>query len=528
VSQHFDQHSTVFSLSRATWPVLLTMMVVATLVFHESIGHMVDVWIDSEEYSHSLLIPLIAAFLVWQRKDALERLRLDGAWAGVGVVVFGCVLQLIGRMATLFTVQQYALLIILYGAILALIGWRGIRLLAMPLLLLFLMIPLPPFLLYNLSAKLQLISTQIGVAFIRLAGVSVFVEGNVIDLGSYKLQVAEACSGLRYLFPLMTLGLIVGYFFKAPFWKRAVVFVSSIPLTILMNSFRIGMIGLLVDRWGTGMAEGFIHAFEGWIVFMACIGMLVLEVVLLQRAGGDRRPLRDVFGLDLPAPTPRSARRATTPLSKPLLTGAAIFIAFSIVIALLPQRIEAPPSRTAFANFPPRIDAWSGRQLTLDSVYLNALKLDDYVLADYSRDGYTEPVNFYVAWYNSQIGGEAVHSPRSCLPGGGWRITDFTQRDLSPLKVGLQPLRVNRVAIEYGMQRELVYYWFQQRGRAITNEYLVKWYLFVDALRLHRTDGALVRMVVSLRPDQTASDGDRELADFAAAVVPTLGPFVPD
>jgi exosortase D (VPLPA-CTERM-specific) len=288
------------------------------------------------------------------------------------------------------------------------------------------------------------------------------------------------------------------------------------------------MIGLLVDRWGTGMAEGFIHAFEGWIVFMACIGMLVLEVVLLQRAGGDRRPLRDVFGLDLPAPTPRSARRATTPLSKPLLTGAAIFIAFSIVIALLPQRIEAPPSRTAFANFPPRIDAWSGRQLTLDSVYLNALKLDDYVLADYSRDGYTEPVNFYVAWYNSQIGGEAVHSPRSCLPGGGWRITDFTQRDLSPLKVGLQPLRVNRVAIEYGMQRELVYYWFQQRGRAITNEYLVKWYLFVDALRLHRTDGALVRMVVSLRPDQTASDGDRELADFAAAVVPTLGPFVPD
>ncbi|MFX8824946.1 archaeosortase/exosortase family protein, partial [Acinetobacter baumannii] len=85
-------------------------------------------------------------------------------------------------------------------------------------------------------------------------GISVFVEGNVIDLGSYQLQVADACSGLRYLFPLMTIGLIVAYLYRGAMWKRVVLFLSSVPITILMNSFRVGMIGVLVDRWGTSMA----------------------------------------------------------------------------------------------------------------------------------------------------------------------------------------------------------------------------------------------------------------------------------
>jgi EpsI family protein len=107
-------------------------------------------------------------------------------------------------------------------------------------------------------------------------------------------------------------------------------------------------------------------------------------------------------------------------------------------------------------------------------------------------------------------------------------MTSFTQRDLSPLHVGNQPLRVNRAEIEYGMQRQLVYYWFQQRGRVVTNEYLVKWYLLLDSIRIHRTDGALVRLVVGLRPDQTASEADQELTEFTAAVLPKLDAFVPD
>ena len=106
-----------------------------------------------------------------------------------------------------------------------------------PLFFLVFMIPLPNFLLNNLSTKLQLISSELGVAVIRLFDISVYLEGNVIDLGVYKLQVVEACSGLNYLFPLMSLSFIMADLYKAPFWKRAIVFLSSIPITIIMNSF---------------------------------------------------------------------------------------------------------------------------------------------------------------------------------------------------------------------------------------------------------------------------------------------------
>src|ERR1039457_5061617 len=140
------------------------------------------------------------------------------------------------------------------------------------------MVPLPEFLYQNVSAELQLLSSEIGVWFIRLFGISVYLEGNVIDLGAYRLQVAEACSGLRYLFPLMIIGFLVAYFFKTAFWKRALLFLSSIPITILMNSLRIGAIWLMVEHWGESMEEVSVHEFQGWVVFMASGALLVLEM----------------------------------------------------------------------------------------------------------------------------------------------------------------------------------------------------------------------------------------------------------
>ena len=114
-------------------------------------------------------------------------------------------------------------------------------------ILLFFMVPLPHFLYNSLSAELQLVSSRLGVGFIRLFSIPVFLEGNVIDLGNYKLQVVEACSGLRYLFPLTALGFIAAVIFKVALWKKVVLFLSTIPITVLMNSFRIGVIGVLVE-----------------------------------------------------------------------------------------------------------------------------------------------------------------------------------------------------------------------------------------------------------------------------------------
>lgn len=506
--------------------LLLAALPLIYLIFEDGIISMVLNW-QRDEYSHSYLILPIVLFLIWQKKNELAQASFSGSWPGFLVVLGGLMLYLLGELATLYTVVQYAFLVVVYGLLLSWLGWRALRIVLVPLLMLLFMIPLPQFLYNNLSAELQLISSELGVAVIRWFGISVFLEGNVIDLGHFKLQVVEACSGLRYLFPLMSLAFICAYIFRGAFWKRAVIFLSSIPITVLMNSFRIGVIGVLTEYWGQSQAEGFLHDFEGWAVFMACTAVLVVEMWLFARIGAHPRRLREVFGIDWPAPA--QERTAPAPRSLPgSFLGAFLLVLVTVTASLaLPQRAEAVPERQRFAAFPLEIGQWRGRLDKLEQIYVDALKFDDYFLADY-LDAEQHVVTFYVAYYASQRKGQSAHSPRSCLPGGGWEIADLRQRQIDGAQVNGQPLQVNRVEIQYGDDRQLVYYWFQQRDRVITNEYLVKWYLFWDALTRNRTDGALVRITSRLRPGEELADVDRRLADFAKGVSGMLAAYVPD
>jgi exosortase D (VPLPA-CTERM-specific) len=406
-------------------------------------------------------------------------------------------------------------------------GWPAFKVVLPAYMLLFFTIPLPAFLYNNLSSSLQLISSDLGVRLIRLFGISVFLEGNVIDLGSYKLQVVEACSGLRYLFPLAALGYISAYLFNGAFWKKAVLFLSTLPITVLMNSFRIGVIGVLVEHSGIEHAEGFLHDFEGWVVFMACAALLVLLMWALAKIGPNPMPLRDAFAIEGPGRLPEAAlvRDRQVPASFYVVLPA---LAFAVGASqLLPHRAEMVPERADFLFFPSNLGDWRGRTDRLDDIYVDALKLDDYVLSDYSA-GPGEAVNLYIAYYESQRKGASVHSPKSCLPGGGWEIQEFSQRELPDVYVSGQPLRVNRSLIQMGDERLLVYYWFQQRGRVMTNEYLVKLYLFWDALARARTDGALVRLTTRVGAGQDVAEADDLLAGFARSIAGQLPRFIPE
>jgi exosortase D (VPLPA-CTERM-specific) len=295
---------------------------------------------------------------------------------------------------------------------------------------------------------------------------------------------------------------------------------------LMMNSLRVAAIGVMVDRWGPAMAEGLLHEVQGWMMFMLSTGVLVLEAVWLARRGSTHQSFREVFGLQPMTALPTTAKRRQRTLPAPLLGAAGAVLVFTVAVVVAPNPAGQAPGRETFANFPLSVAGWSGRREPLEPVYLDALKLDDYLLADYvGANGL--PVNLYVAWYDTQHAGDSTHSPRACLPGGGWRIQDLRQIRLVAAKSGAEPLRVNRALIEYGDQRQLVYYWFQQRGRVVTSEYLVKWYLLIDALTRHRTDGALVRVIVPISSAMSASDADRELQSFVTAIAPRLAPYIP-
>jgi exosortase D (VPLPA-CTERM-specific) len=537
--QVYGQQATPTRDRRLQLALVAVAVLAVVAIFHRTFPYLFGVW-HQEEYSHGFLVPVISAFLLWQRRSRIAQVGFHPSWAGVAVVAVGIAIHLLGMLASITTVDSYALVVVVLGTALALMGWPAFRIALVPLALLFLMNPIPNFFYYNLSSQLQLVSSQVGVAFMRLCGVSVFLEGNVIDLGNYKLQVAEACSGLRYLFPLMTLGVIIAYLFRGPLWMRWWLFLSTIPITVLMNGLRIGVIGVLVDRFGIAQAEGFLHQFEGWVIFMSCFAVLLAQAWLLLRLTGERRSLARLLSFDVPAagvvtPPPRGGAPG-----RPAVAVLALLLLAVLPAQAVPKRTELRPHRADFAEFPLQVGGWHGGRQTIEAIYLETLKLDDYLLADFVNaavDGAASPaplsaprapVNFYVAYYASQRTGQSAHSPRSCLPGGGWRIIDFGQRTVSDVRNNGAPLRVNRAIVEHGTDRELVYYWFQERGRDITSEYLVKWYLLKDAVLRNRTDGALVRLITPLRDGEPVAAADRRLAQFAGDVLPALPDYLPN
>ena len=309
------------------WTLLLVLMTAAVvyLTFNQAIASMVGQW-GLEEFSHGYLIPVIALFLVWQRRAELQTMEFGGAWSGCAVVAAGVVLDVLGRLSNQYALQQLALLIVVTGLVLALVGWRGLRVLAAALGVLVFMIPLPPPVLAALSADLQMACARWGVALIRLGGLPVYLQGNIIDMGRYALQVADACSGLRYLLPLATVGYLMACFYQAPFWRRAVLVLSTVPLTVGMNSVRIAAIAFLVNRWGIGLAKGLAHQVEGWLVFIACIGVMWLEIRALHWLSGDVRALRDAFRLELPVGAPHQRPQRLRALPAPLAGAAATLL----------------------------------------------------------------------------------------------------------------------------------------------------------------------------------------------------------
>jgi exosortase D (VPLPA-CTERM-specific) len=516
----------VWRESRGAWIAMAVTAALLYLVFRTGVHELWRVWMDRPEYSYGVFIPFLSAFLIWQRKDRLERVATDPSWHGLWFIAFGVLLRFVGDLATSTIMVEYGLVIAIFGVAVCYLGWAGVRVLLAPLLFLFFMIQLPEFVLQNLSQRLQIVSSHIGVAMIRLFGISVYLEGNIIDLGSMKLQVAEACSGLRYLFSLLVLGFIAAYFFKGSFWKRALIFLSSMPITVLMNSFRIGLVGITVEHFGRQAAEGVLHDFEGLVIFMGCTALLLIEMWVLARIGKNKMSLQSAFGLDFPEPTPKGVSVTYRPVPTALYAAAGLLALVAVAAVATPARTPEVPSRKEFRDFPMELSDYKGRPDRIDKETLDVLRASDYLLADYSsREG--GPVNLYVQWYDWQDRNTATHSPRLCIPGGGWEIARLDRREIPDIQIFGKPLAVNRVVITRGESTLLVYYWFQQRGRNTTNEYGTKMLIFWDSLTKNRSDGSMVRVITPVLPGEDQQRADARLVRFAQQAVTALEPFVP-
>jgi EpsI family protein len=183
---------------------------------------------------------------------------------------------------------------------------------------------------------------------------------------------------------------------------------------------------------------------------------------------------------------------------------------------------ERPVSRQPLATLPRAFDGWRlVRDEPLDPEILGVLGADDYINRTYVGPD-RAAVNLYIGYYTSQRQGDAIHSPQNCLPGAGWQPTSSSRIDL---EAGGREMPVNRYVIQKGLDRQVVYYWYQGRGRIVANEYANKFWLMVDAARLQRTNGALVRVITPVNASTEAADA--VATAFSRALTARLGPFLP-
>jgi len=481
-------------------------------------------WSEQEEYSYGYFIPLIVVYIIYcKRKEILAETE-SPSWLGVIITLIALLVLVIGELSAIYIFTQYSLIILLLGLTLSLFGKRVFGLIYIPIIILLFSIPLPYFIESELTWKLQLVSSEIGVDIIRIFGIPVFLEGNIIDLGNYKLQVIEACSGLNYLYPLMSIGFIVAYIFKAPFLYKSIIFLSTIPITIIMNSLRIGIVGMLVSYGGIKMAEGFMHYFEGWLIFLACLCILIFEIFLLTKIMPNKPRLDMVLAIS-PGIKESYSKRLRFQFSLPFIVTSILVIFIAFIITHLSNRIEISPHRISLNKFPDKFNEWKLIRSKLTPSIVQKLKFDDYFLGNYVKEK-SIPIELYIAFYNSQRKGVSPHSPRVCIPGGGWHIKEL-ERKVIKLDNNYK-LPVNRIIIEKNDEKKLVYYWFEQRNRSIANEYWMKWYLLLDAIFENRTDGALVRFTTDLDINNDENEADNRIKNLINVVYPILDNYIPN
>ncbi|MEM9060613.1 MAG: VPLPA-CTERM-specific exosortase XrtD [Pseudomonadota bacterium] len=515
---------------RVGYAICVALLVLGVVLFWPGIVSLGDAWLRPE-YSHGPLIPVISLFLFLRQMRGLDRIEdpVYDRWPGFLVLLGALVPTAIGVLGRVPDLITYGLILWIYAIVLISFGWRKGAPFWPPVLHLAFMLPLPEMLYWKLSIELQLLSSELGVALIRSMGVPVFLMGNIIDLGIYKLQVAEACSGLRYLFPILSFSYIFAVLYDGPRWHKAVLLISAVPITIVMNAFRIGVIGLLVDAYGIEQAEGFMHLAEGWAVFLACIAILFGFARVLQRLGGDGRSLAAALDLSWDGLGAQARRVRRLRPSAPMLTGITVTAALAGLLHTGSATTAHPVERTSLLLFPAQIGSWTaGPQQVLAPRITEVLDADDYLAASYRLADDQPGVDLFIAWYRSQIGGSGIHSPEVCLPAGGWEMLGIRRQTVAlDDRAGAAQMSVNRAIIQQGLNRKLVWYWFEQRGRRMTSDYAAKAVTVLDSIMLGRSDGGLIRVMTDLRPREDIAVAEARLREFVSETATVLPRFVP-
>jgi exosortase len=270
------------TLSRKQAAAAVAAAVMFILLYRHVLVKLVHDWYYDDNYSHGFLIIPLALYLAWERRHRFLATASQPSGWGLFIVVGSIAVLLAGVLGSELFLTRISIVGTIAGSVLFLSGWRRTLVMAFPIAMLLLMIPLPAIIFNQIAFPLQLLASRVGESTLTAVEIPVLREGNVLVLANTSLEVAEACSGIRSLVSLLTLGIVFGYFTDNRLWMRVAIALSTIPIAIVANGGRVAGTGIAAHRFGPQAAQGFLHEFSGWMVFVvAFLMMLALQRILV-------------------------------------------------------------------------------------------------------------------------------------------------------------------------------------------------------------------------------------------------------
>jgi exosortase len=268
-------------------------LLLAVIYYHVTTKLIFD-WYTIPDYSHGFLVPLFSLYLLWDKRAVLRSIPLEPSWKGLYLILPGIAVLILGVYGADLFLSRTSLILLLSGLVWTFAGAAMLRELRFPILVLLLAIPFPAIVFSQITFPLQLLASDLATGILRAIGVPVLHEGNIIELPVMKLEVAEACSGIRSLMSLFTLAVFYGYFLERTTARRIILAVASIPIAVAANAARIVGTGLCVQYWDPEKALGFFHEFSGWVMFIISLSCLYLvhRAMKLVKPSSPQPPIR--------------------------------------------------------------------------------------------------------------------------------------------------------------------------------------------------------------------------------------------
>lgn len=500
-------------------------VVLFVVAFWNPLKGIVNTWATNDDYSYGYLIPFVSAYLFWDMRDKAKGLIFKPAWAVLPVLLLFTLVSVYGVLGSSGNIARPAVPVMFMLIFAFAFGLEAFKRFALPLGFLVFIVPLPAILDRTLGVFLKSVSSQLGGLLIRMSGMSVHVSGNVIDLGVTQLQVVDACSGLRFVFPLLALGIIYAYFFEKVRWKQLICVIATVPIAIVTNGLRIGITAILTHYIGPEMAEGFFHDFSGWAIFMvAFVFLFALGRVL--RFFPPRRKTSDEAGTNQNQEAVSESKTYSD--SKYAYTVSIVILATIAFLGTTTGNLPPVQLKDGIGAFPISLNGWNGYKQSLDPIIIAKSGAEEAFSA-YYRNPANDSVYLYIGYRSTSFleNYNFFHSPTVCLPSSGWKELETSTHVIKNVHT-FGELKVTKMLIEKMDSRQLVYFWFQTKKWATHDKNINRFHLTLHALQRDNTHDIFARTITPISSNESFKTAETRMDNFVRDAISTMQQFLLD